>query len=68
MRIGIGAPASIPEQRKEKTISHVLGDFTAKEKFLIDQVLDEVLSGLTMIQNLGFEKASTHINSFKAVP
>ncbi len=67
LRIGIGPPEGNPQDRKAKTISHVLGGFTDNEKSLIEQVLDEVVVGVTMIQTLGITKASNHLNSFAAI-
>ncbi len=65
LRIGIGAPACDPQERKDKTISHVLGSFTSQESHLVDEVLNEVLIGLIMVQTLGIEKAGTRLNTFK---
>ncbi len=65
LRIGIGAPATLASERKRLTVSHVLGNFTAKEELLVDKVTNEVLHSLESIQRLGIEKASNSINSFK---
>lgn len=66
LRIGIGAPSNFPEERKAKTISHVLGAFNSKEVSIIDQVLNEVSLGVDLIREVGFEKASNYINSYKS--
>ncbi|MFM7086862.1 MAG: aminoacyl-tRNA hydrolase [Cyanobium sp.] len=66
LRIGIGAPASDPQERKERTVSHVLGRFRPEEKPVLDQVLQEVLAGLDLIRRLGLERAGNHLNSFRA--
>lgn len=65
LRIGIGAPAGDPSQRRERTVSHVLGRFNADERPNLDQVLDEVLSGIELIQRQGLEKAGNRLNGFR---
>ena len=66
LRIGIGAPALNPVERKQRTVGHVLGRFAAAEQPVLDQVLDEVLSGIDLIQRLGFERAGNRLNGFIA--
>ena len=65
LRVGIGAPAIIPEERKAKTISHVLGRFTQEEDSHIEKILEEVILGIDLLNKAGFDKASNHINSYK---
>ncbi len=65
LRIGIGAPAGDPSQRRERTVSHVLGRFNADERPNLDQVLDEVLSGVELIRRQGLEKAGNRLNGFR---
>ena len=66
LRIGIGAPALNPVERKQRTVGHVLGRFAAAEQPVLDEVIDEVLSGLDLIQRLGFERAGNRLNGFVA--
>ena len=66
LRIGIGAPALNPVERKQRTVGHVLGRFAAAEQPLLDEVIDEVLAGLDLIQRLGFERAGNRLNGFVA--
>ena len=66
LRIGIGAPALNPVERKQRTVGHVLGRFAAAEQPVLDEVIDEVLSGLDLIQRLGFERAGNKLNGFVA--
>ncbi|MCT0200194.1 aminoacyl-tRNA hydrolase [Synechococcus sp. CS-1325] len=68
LRIGIGAPATEPGLRKERTVSHVLGRFSPAEQSVLDAVLDEVLDGVALIQALGYERAGNRINAFQAAP
>ena len=66
LRIGIGAPALNPVERKQRTVGHVLGRFAVAEQPVLDEVLDEVLSGIACIQRLGFERAGNRLNGFSA--
>ena len=66
LRIGIGAPALNPVERKQRTVGHVLGRFAAAEQPVLDEVIDEVLAGLDLIQRLGFERAGNRLNGFVA--
>ena len=64
LRIGIGAPADNPLERKARTIGHVLGRFSADEQPLLEQVLTEVESGIGLIQRQGLTRAANRINGF----
>ena len=66
LRIGIGAPALNPVERKQRTVGHVLGRFDVAEKPVLEEVIDEVLAGLDLIQRLGFERAGNRLNGFVA--
>ncbi len=65
LRIGIGAPAGDPTQRRERTVSHVLGRFSAEERPILDQLLDEVLTGVDLIRRQGLERAGNRLNGFR---
>ncbi|MFY8149325.1 MAG: aminoacyl-tRNA hydrolase [Prochlorococcaceae cyanobacterium] len=64
LRIGIGAPAENPQERKERTVSHVLGRFSAAEQPRLEEVLGEVVAGFDLIGRLGLERAGNRLNSF----
>jgi PTH1 family peptidyl-tRNA hydrolase len=64
LRIGIGAPADNPVERKARTIGHVLGRFTPDEQPLLAQVLGEVACGIGLIQRRGLTLAANRINGF----
>jgi PTH1 family peptidyl-tRNA hydrolase len=66
LRIGIGAPGLNPVERKQRTVSHVLGRFAASEQPILDEVLDEVLAGVDLIARLGMERAGNRLNGFVA--
>lgn len=66
LRIGIGAPAEEPQERRARTISHVLGRFSAAEKPVLEEVLQEVEAGIDLIRRLGVERAGNRLNGFRA--
>ena len=65
LRIGIGAPADDPVERKARTIGHVLGRFSPAERPLLNDVLAEVEAGIGLIQRLGLERAGNRLNGFR---
>ena len=68
LRIGIGAPTGNPEERRERTVSHVLGRFSAEERPMLAEVLAEVGAGIDLIRRSGLERAGNRLNSFRAGP
>jgi len=65
LRIGIGAPAENPAERRARTVSHVLGPFSKAEQPSVDAVLDGVLDAIDRIQRQGLERAGNWINGFR---
>lgn len=68
LRIGIGAPAENPAERKARTVDHVLGRFSSAELPTLDAVLAEVEAGFGLIQRLGYERAGNRLNGFRPEP
>ncbi|MFM7171388.1 MAG: aminoacyl-tRNA hydrolase [Cyanobium sp.] len=68
LRIGIGAPAGDPRDRKSHTVNHVLGPFSTSEQPILSQVVEEVTKGVDLIRQLGLERAGNRLNSFRALP
>ncbi|MEC7896664.1 peptidyl-tRNA hydrolase [Synechococcus sp. A18-25c] len=68
LRIGIGAPGRTPEERRARTVSHVLGQFNRDEEPLLKDVLNEVLRGLERIQRQGLDRAGNHLNGLNLAP
>ena len=66
LRIGIGAPAQEPQERRERTVGHVLGRFSPAERPGLEAVLDEVAAGIDLIRRLGIERAGNRLNAFRA--
>ena len=64
LRIGIGAPADNPAERRARTVSHVLGPFSG-EQSEVDAVLDGVLEAIQRIQRQGLDRAGNWINGFR---
>ncbi|MCX5947348.1 MAG: aminoacyl-tRNA hydrolase [Cyanobacteria bacterium] len=67
LRIGIGAPTGHPQERRDRTIAHVLGRFSAEERPLLEAVLAEVVAGIDLIRRSGLERSGNRLNSFRAV-
>jgi PTH1 family peptidyl-tRNA hydrolase len=66
LRIGIGAPAENPAERRARTVSHVLGRFAAEERPVLEAVLSEVIAGIDVLRRSGMERAGNRMNSFRA--
>ena len=65
LRIGIGAPADNPAERRARTVSHVLGPFSRAEQPEVNAVLDGVLEAIDLIQQQGLDHAGNWINGFR---
>lgn len=68
LRIGIGAPGRSSQERRARTVSHVLGSFHQSEQPLLKDVLNEVLHGLDLIQRQGLERAGNRLNGVNLAP
>lgn len=67
LRLGIGAPAEDPAERRARGVSHVLGRFSPAEKPIVEAMLREVEAGVELIRRVGMEQAGNRLNSFRAV-
>ena len=65
IKIGIGSPSPIQRERKEKTISHVLGRFSNQELLILKSLIQEIIIGIESIHAKGWEKVNTRLNSYK---
>tara|TARA_Y100001968_G_scaffold301800_1_gene314455 strand:- start:1389 stop:2000 length:612 start_codon:yes stop_codon:yes gene_type:complete len=65
LKIGIGPPSSIQEERKSKTISHVLGRFSKEEFITLNLIINEITSCIDSIKANNWEKITTRLNSYK---
>jgi PTH1 family peptidyl-tRNA hydrolase len=68
LRLGIGAPAEDPGERRARGVSHVLGRFSPAEQPIVEAMLSEVEAGVDLIRRVGVEQAGNRLNSFQAVP
>ncbi|MEB3166280.1 MAG: aminoacyl-tRNA hydrolase [Cyanobacteriota bacterium] len=66
LRIGIGAPADEPAERRARTVSHVLGRFSSEDMPVVEAMLEEVLIGIDLIRRQGLDRAAQRLNGFRA--
>ena len=64
LRIGIGSPPSIDENKKYNTISHVLGNFSKSEKLILDQIFYKVKESLKNLNDHNVNSIICELNSF----
>ena len=65
LKIGIGAPSNVQQERKSKTVSHVLGRFSKEEFIILNFIIQEIISCIESITSNNWEKISTRLNSYK---
>ena len=65
VKIGIGSPSKIQQERKSKTIAHVLGKFSKEEFVILNFIIQEIISCLKSIKLNNWEKITTRLNSYK---
>jgi len=64
IRIGIGSPPSIKENKNFNTISHVLGNISLEEKSILDKVYERVIDSLEQLNTKKEEFIINELNSF----
>ena len=64
IRIGIGSPQSAKETKNFNTISHVLGNISIEEKFILDKVYKRVIESLEELHTKKEEYIMNELNSF----
>ncbi|WP_269604403.1 aminoacyl-tRNA hydrolase [Prochlorococcus marinus] len=65
LKIGIGAPSKDQQERKSKTVSHVLGRFSKEEFIILNFIIQEIISSIESITSNNWEKITTRLNSYK---
>ena len=65
LKIGIGSPSEIKQERKSKTVSHVLGRFSKEESVKVNFIIQEIISCIESITSNNWEKITTRLNSYK---
>ncbi len=64
IRIGIGSPAPINGTKNFNTISHVLGNISPEEKYILDKVYKKVIESLEKLNTKKEEFIIEELNSF----
>ena len=64
IRIGIGSPKAINATNNLNTISHVLGNISLEEKFILDRVYKRVIESLEQLNTKKEELIINELNSF----
>ena len=64
IRIGIGSPPSNKEIKNFNTISHVLGNISLEEKYILDKVYKRVIESLEQLNTKKEEYIINDLNSF----
>ena len=65
LKIGIGPPSNDQKERKSKTVSHVLGNFSKEEFIMLNFIIEEITSCIESITSNNWEKITSRLNSFK---
>ena len=65
LKIGIGSPSELQNERKSKTVSHVLGRFSKEEFVILNLIIQEIISCIESITSNNWEKINTRLNSYK---
>ncbi len=67
LKIGIGSPSEDQQERKSKTISHVLGRFSKEEFTILNFIIKEIISCIELTDSNNWEKITTRLNSYKPI-
>tara|TARA_B100000214_G_C23722700_1_gene515051 strand:+ start:44 stop:655 length:612 start_codon:yes stop_codon:yes gene_type:complete len=67
LKIGIGPPSENQQERKSKTISHVLGKFSKDEISILNFIIEEIVSCIELTNSNNWGKITTRLNSYKHV-
>ena len=65
LKIGIGSPSKIQQERKAKTVSHVLGRFSKEEFVILNFIIQEIIICFESITSNNWEKITSRLNSYK---
>ena len=65
IRIGIGSPPYIENDKKLNTISHVLGNFSKPEKLILDKIFCKMIESLQKLNDHNENLIICELNSFK---
>ena len=65
IRIGIGSPPIIEEDKNYNTISHVLGNFSKQEKLIFNKIFCQIIKSLQKLNDHNENSIICELNSFK---
>ena len=65
IRIGIGSPPVVEEDKKLNTISHVLGNFSRQEKLILNKIFCQIIYSLEKLNDHNENLIICELNSFK---
>ena len=64
IRIGIGSPPVVEEDKKFNTISHVLGNFSRQEKLILNKIFCQIIYSLQKLNDQNENLIICELNSF----
>jgi len=64
IRIGIGSPPVVEEDKKFNTISHVLGKFSRQEKLILNKIFCQIIYSLQKLNDHNENLIICELNSF----
>jgi len=65
IRVGIGSPPRIENDKKYNTISHVLGDLSKPEKLILNKIFCQMIESLQKLNDHNENSIICELNSFK---
>ena len=66
IRIGIGAPPKVEDDKKFNTISHVLGNFSQQEKLILNKIFCQIIYSLQKLNDHNENSIICELNSFSS--
>ena len=64
IKVGIGSPPNLQKEKRSNTISHVLGDFSNKEKLALDEIFKKIIESIEKWDKINNEIIISELNSF----
>ena len=64
IRVGIGSPPIIDKDKQYNTISHVLGNFSRKEKLILNKIFCQMTESLQKLNHTNENSIMSELNSF----
>ena len=64
IRIGIGSPPLIENDKNYNTISHVLGNFSKSERFILNKIFCQMIESLQKLNDHNENSIICELNSF----